>query len=69
MFSDYHIQEGLLFKDKKLRIPQGSVRLNLVKEIHNGGLGGHLCMDKTTTFGLASIRMSGNLLSVVELAN
>ena len=49
MFLDYHIQEGFLSKNQKLYIPQGSVRLNLIKEIHGGGLGGNFGMDKTTT--------------------
>ena len=49
MFLDYHIQEGFLFKNYQLCIPQGSMRLNLIKEIHGGGLGAHFGMDKTTT--------------------
>ena len=46
MFLDYHIQEGFLFENKKLCLPQGSMRLNIVKELHVGGLGGHFGMDK-----------------------
>jgi hypothetical protein len=38
MFLDYHIQEGFLFKNQQLCIPQGSVRLNLIKELHGGVL-------------------------------
>jgi hypothetical protein len=48
-FLDYHIQEGFLFKNQQLCIPQSSLRLNLIRELHSGGLGGHCGMDKTTT--------------------
>jgi hypothetical protein len=34
----YIIQEGLLFKGNKLCIPRCSMRENLLKENHNGGL-------------------------------
>jgi hypothetical protein len=37
----YMIQEGLLFKDSKLCIPRCSMRENLIKEKHSGGLSGH----------------------------
>ena len=47
-YLEYHIQEGFLFKNHQLCIPQGSLRLNLVKELHNGGLGGHFGIDETT---------------------
>ena len=49
IFFYYQIQEGFLFKNKQLCIPQGSVRLNLIKELHGGGLGGLFGMDKTAT--------------------
>ena len=48
MYLDYHIQEGFLFKIQQLCIPQGLVRLNLIKELHGGGLGGHFGMVNTT---------------------
>lgn len=41
IFLNYHIQEGLLFKNQQLCIPQGLVRLNLIKEQHGGGLARH----------------------------
>ena len=44
---DYFLQEGLLFKRNQLCIPNCSMRENLIKEKHNGGLGEHFGVDKT----------------------
>ena len=38
---DFVLQEGLLFKGSKLCIPKCSMRENLLKENHSGGLVGH----------------------------
>ena len=38
---DYLIQGGLLFKGNKLCIPKCSIRANIIKEKHSGGLSGH----------------------------
>jgi hypothetical protein len=38
---EYLIQYGLLFKGSQLCIPKFSMRDNLLKEKHNGGLDGH----------------------------
>jgi hypothetical protein len=38
-----------LFKNQQLCIPRSSIWLNLIKELHSGGLGGHFGIDKTTT--------------------
>jgi hypothetical protein len=40
------IQEGLLFKGNKLCIPICSMRENLLKEKHIGGLTGHFGQEK-----------------------
>jgi len=47
-YLDYHIQEYFLFKNQQLCIPISSIRLNIIKEFHNGGLGGNFGVDKTT---------------------
>jgi hypothetical protein len=44
---EYMIQEGLLFKGNRLCIPKFSMRDNLLKEKHIGGLAGHFGHDKT----------------------
>jgi hypothetical protein len=44
---DFLIQDGLLFKGNQLCIPDCSMRENLVKEKHSGGLAGHFGHDKT----------------------
>ena len=46
-YLDYFIQEGFLFKNHQLCIPRGSMRDNLIRELHNGWLSGHFGMDKT----------------------
>lgn len=44
---DYLFQGGLLFKSNKLCIPKCSMRENIIKEKHSGGLIGHFGQDKT----------------------
>ena len=43
---DYFLQAGLLFKKHQLCIPSCSMRDNLIKEKHSGGLAGHFGADK-----------------------
>jgi hypothetical protein len=43
---EYLIQDGLLFKGSQLCIPKCSMRDNLLKEKHSGGLAGHFGHDK-----------------------
>jgi hypothetical protein len=44
---NYMIQEGLLFRGNQLCIPNCSMRENLLKEKHSGGLAGHFGHEKT----------------------
>ena len=44
---DYLIQDGMLFKGSQLCIPRSSMRENLIKEKHSGGMTGHFGRDKT----------------------
>ena len=46
-WEEYLIQEGLLFKGNQLCIPKCSMRENLLKEKHSGGLVGHFGHEKT----------------------
>jgi hypothetical protein len=46
-WTKYMIQEGLLFSGNQLCIPKCSMRDNLLKEKHSGGLVGHFGHDKT----------------------
>jgi hypothetical protein len=46
-WTKYFIQDGILFKGIQLFIPRCSMRDNMLKEKHNGGLAGHFGHDKT----------------------
>jgi hypothetical protein len=46
-WTEYMIQDGLLFRGNQLCIPKCSMRENLLKEKHSGGLVGHFGHDKT----------------------
>jgi hypothetical protein len=53
-WTEYMIQEGLLFKGNQLCIRKYSMRDNFLKEKHSGGLAGHFGHDKT----FAQLRIS-----------
>jgi hypothetical protein len=49
LWIEYMIQEGLLFRGNQLCIPKCSMRENLLKEKHSGGLARHFGHEKTFT--------------------
>ncbi|KAF8086641.1 hypothetical protein N665_0617s0006 [Sinapis alba] len=46
-FGSFYQQDEFLFRDKRLCIPQGSMRDLILREAHGGGLMGHFGPDKT----------------------
>jgi hypothetical protein len=46
-WTEYMIQDGLLFRGNQLCIPKFSMRETLLKEKHSGGLAGHFGHEKT----------------------
>ena len=44
---DYLIQDGMLFKGNQLCIPRSSMRENMIKDKHSGGMARHFGRDKT----------------------
>ena len=46
-WEEFMIQDGLLFRNNQLCIPKCSMRENLIKEKHSGGLASHFGHEKT----------------------
>jgi len=47
LYKAFYLQDGFLFKDKRLCIPYGSVRELILSKSHGGGLMGHFGVEKT----------------------
>jgi hypothetical protein len=63
------IQEGLLFRGNQLCIPRCSMRDNLLKEKHHGGLARHFCHDKMFTQFNSSYYWPGMRIKVIRFVN
>jgi hypothetical protein len=61
---EYIIQEGLLFKGIQLCIPKFSMRDNVLKEKHSGGLVGHFGHDNTYVQLSSSYHCPGMMYNV-----
>ena len=46
---DYLMQDGYIFKGKKLCVPIGSMQENIIHEFHSSGMAGHFRKDKIIT--------------------
>lgn len=46
-YTNYTLRNGSLLKGKKLFVPKGSMRENLIQEKHNGSLSRHFGLRKT----------------------
>ena len=63
------IQDGLLLKGFQLCIPKCSMRENLLKEKHSGGLAGHFVHEKTFSQLNGSYYWPGMRIEVKRFVN
>jgi hypothetical protein len=68
-WTEYMIQEGLMFKGDQLCIPKCSMRDNLLKEKHSGGLVGHFVHEKRFAQLSSSYYWPGMTMKVIKFVN
>jgi hypothetical protein len=68
-WTEYMIQEGLLFKGNQLWIPKFSMKDNLLKEKHSGGLARHFSHDKKFAQLSTSYYWPGMRTDVIKFVN
>ena len=68
-WAEYMVQEGLLFRGNQLCVPRCSMRDNLLKEKHNGGLAGHFSHDKMFAQLISSYYWLGMREKVIKFVN
>jgi hypothetical protein len=68
-WTEYMIQEGLLFKGNQLCIPKFSMRDNLLKKNHSVGLAKHFGHDKTFAQLRSSNYWPGIRIEVIKFVN
>jgi hypothetical protein len=68
-WTEYMVQEGLFFRGNQLCIPICSMRDNLLKDKHSGGLAGHFGHDKTFAQLSSSYYWPGMRTDVINLVN
>ncbi|KAL8124877.1 hypothetical protein AgCh_012512 [Apium graveolens] len=67
--ADFNLQDGFLFKGNRLYIPRSSLRDHILREIHGGGLGGHLGRDKSIVMAEERFSKMGHFVACKKTAD